>query len=481
MCKPILVTWPLAMLLMDFWPLKRFGWRGDQPLPWNEWKAGLFSGLRLVPEKLPFLILAAGASFVTYQAHKEMGMTEISGVPLWLRFENAFVSYARYLKKAVWPNDLAVLYPHPGEWPDVIVITSFVLLTLISIGVLYSLRRRPYLAVGWLWFLGVLVPAIGIVQVGVQAMADRFAYLPLIGLFIAAVWAANERTLIGAFSGLWLRYAAFISLAACTVMTSHQLSFWKSSIALYEHALKVTDNNYVILNNLAYGLAISNRLDESEAYLRKALNIKKDFPEAHHQLGLVLEIKNDYDEALFHYREAARLKPEWAAPYASLGNLYFLRQQTNEAVHAFEMALQLSPEAPVTQFQLATLLMALGNVRESLEHYRVAMRLRPDWPEVLNNIAWTYATCSDARFRNGREAIHMSERACELSHRKEPVFIGTLAAAYAEAGQYENAQRAANEAIKTALAQGKTNLAIVNRNLLAGYENRRPHRQERSE
>jgi tetratricopeptide (TPR) repeat protein len=477
MCKPILVTWPCAMLLMDFWPLKRFGWRDGQPLPWKEWKAAFLSGLRFVPEKLPFLLLAFVSSFVTFESHKEMGMTEISGLPLWLRFENAFVSYARYLKKAVWPNDLAVLYPHPGEWPDSVVIISVVVLVILTAAVLHSLRRRPYLAVGWFWFIGVLVPAIGIVQVGAQAMADRFAYLPLIGFIIMVVWGAHEYFQGVAGSQGWTTGAAVAALGSCILLTSHQLTFWKDSVALYQHTVKVTDQNYVILNNLGYELAIRNRLDEAEQLFRKVLSIKKDFPEAHQQLALALESKSQYEEALFHYREAARLNPQWAAPYAGLGNLYWLKRQTNDALQAYETSLRLFSKDRVALFQYGSILLAQGRTGEALARYREALSLKPDWAELMNNLAWIYATNPDPKFRDGSEAVRLAEGACGLTKGTNVLFIGTLAAAYAEAGQFDAAEKSAVEAIRLALSQGNPNLADTNRQLLAIYQKKQAYRE----
>jgi tetratricopeptide (TPR) repeat protein len=477
MCKPVLVTWPVAMLLLDFWPLKRFGWNEKGVVPVSELKREMPGVWPLLLEKIPFLVPAFLSSFITFQSHKEMGMTEIHGIPFWLRLENAFVSYARYLKKAIWPNDLAILYPHPGEWPDMLVISSALLLIAITGAVLFFMRRKPYLLIGWLWFLGVLLPASGIVQVGVQSMADRFAYLPMIGIFVMAVWGLTDLSQRISANNMAGKGLAVVSLLACVLATSNQLKYWSSNEALYEHAVHVTDRNYVMLNNLAYHLLQSNRVDEAERYLQEAVSYKPDMAEAHFQLGLLTQSKKHYDEAEKHLSETIRLQPLWPGPYFGLAAVFVAEGRPKEAILMLEKGLGMKPDNLAGQTQLASLLVSQGKVQEGIAFYQSVLRTKPDYPEVMNNLAWIYATSSDGQVRNGAEAVRLAEEACRITKRQDVMFLGTLAAAYAEAGRVGDAETAAGTAIQLATEKGNTELAEINQKLLSTYQKRMPYHE----
>jgi tetratricopeptide (TPR) repeat protein len=346
MCKPVLVTLPFVMLLLDYWPLRRFQQAaGAQP------QQGF---LRLFTEKAPFLLLAATSSVATIVAHQRLGMLQESVTPsLVLRIQNALVSYVRYLGKFFWPTDLAVYYPYPESWPLLRVAVSGILLLLVTLVVISQFRKRPYLVVGWLWFVGALVPFIGLVHAGMQSMADRFAYVPLVGFLIAIVWLACDF----AFSQrLWrpaLALAAVVAILAGIASTRSQIACWKSSETLFEHAIKVTDKNDI----------------------------------AHYALGLALERKGRRSEAIQHYREAIRITPTYTDPIESLGCALAAEDDFDGAIAQFRTALQLSPTSLRAHFHLGLALASKGECAEALDHYERVLVLWPDRPEVVENYA----------------------------------------------------------------------------------------------
>jgi tetratricopeptide (TPR) repeat protein len=476
MAKPILVTLPCALLLLDYWPLRRFSF-SPAAAPGSGVACAPRSVGLLVAEKLPLLALAAASMVITIRAHEGLGFTQtVHGLPLGLRLENALVSYGRYLGKALWPSKLAVLYPHPGAWPDEWVLGSGVLVTALSAAALWRARRAPYLAVGWFWFLGVLVPAIGVVQVGVQAMADRFAYVPLLGLFLAVVWGVAELSARWPRGRVVLVTLSAMVLLACVVVTSVQLGHWRNSITLFSHAVAVTEKNFVMHYDLGVALLEAGRTEEAQRQFAEAVRIRPDYAEAHLQLGLVLLAQEKPAEALDPLGKAARLKPAWPEPLRGLGQALARQGKADEAIAQYTAALQVAPQDVESHAQLAVVLSGQNRVADALRHYEEALRLRPDAPEILNNLAWLRATHPQAEFRNGAEAVRLAERACELTRRKEAVLVGTLAAAYAEAGRFPEAVQAAEEAMALASTAGQTNLALTNQKLLQLYRAGQAHR-----
>lgn len=303
MSKPMLVTLPCVLLLLDYWPLGRLS---------------RHAALRLLLEKAPLFILSAASSVITVKAQRMDGALDAKVLPFGARISNALVSYVAYIYKMIWPTRLAVLYPHPGEtlprWH--VVIASLALIGL-SILIVRGSRKYPYLIVGWLWYLGTLVPVIGIVQVGGQAMADRYAYVPLIGLFIIIAWGTRDltRTLTG--RGYLLACAAALVLIALTMTTWRQLRYWQNSIALFEQALRVTDDNAIAQNNLGAVLVRKGRLDEGLAHLNEAVRLNPNYGTAYDNIAVTLyrqgsiaeQDENRTQEAIDLYRRALELKP----------------------------------------------------------------------------------------------------------------------------------------------------------------------------
>jgi tetratricopeptide (TPR) repeat protein len=490
MSKPTLVTLPCVLLLLDFWPLGRlkiFKSGGAEVKPTktagpgaNPQSPARHSSVGwLLLEKLPLFVLAIASGIVTILAHRGLGMGsyEVHRLPMRLRVENAFVSYARYVGKAIWPAKLSILYPHPGVWPAWQVAGSAALLLAVTGAALWNLKRRPSLAVGWFWFLGVLVPAIGLVQVGVQAMADRFAYVPVIGLFVLIVWGVSDWASAWRQGKVYLGIATGAALAACTVLTSLQLRHWQNSITLFEHVVRVTTNNFVAQNFLSIYLLAAGKPDEALIHVSEALLIRPEVPQFWFQRGEVFAAQHRPAEAIEQYRQAAQLNPKWSEPVKSIGNVLLREGKTNEAIAQYVAANKMAPDDWEAHARLAQVLAAGPDTAAGIEHYREALRLKPDWPETLNNLAWLLATHPNPAFRDGAEAVRLAERACALTGRKRVLYIGTLAAAYAEAGKFGEAVRTAQEARDLAAATGETELAAMNEKLRQLYQAGKPYRE----
>jgi tetratricopeptide (TPR) repeat protein len=497
MAKPVVVTLPFVLLLLDYWPLNRLRLSaaapGTQASSSDGAAAGGSSGSvslgEAVVEKLPFLVVSVVVSVATFFASQAIAGA-LSELPVSARLSNAVVSYARYLAKTVVPIDLAVLYPHPGTWGGPVVFASLFLLGVISLGVLLFLRSRPYLVVGWLWFLGTLVPVIGLVQAGPQAMADRFTYLPHIGLFIACVWGLADLSRELPRRRLVLTSATALALAACLVLSLVQLPYWRSSLTLFSHALGVTQNNVIAHYNLAQALslqaqALADRGRTTEAaavwraslpHYQEALRLQPRYASAESNLGLTLARLGDPAAATNHYLAALRLEPRNEAFHFNLALALASLGQWPAAVEQFRSVLALAPDHAVARFQLALALTTLNRHAEAVREYRELLRLSPNEPEVLNNLAWILAAHPSADLRNGAEAVKLAGRACELTARRQPVFLGTLAAAQAEVGEFEKASETARQACQVARSLGQTNLVQVNEQFLKLYQEHRPAR-----
>jgi tetratricopeptide (TPR) repeat protein len=341
----MLVTLPCVLLLLDYWPLGRLQRaKGEDRFrhqsldekdqePWQvelrspDFRRALF---RLALEKLPLFLLAAASSAITIKAQRMDGALDATVLPLGARLANALVSYVGYIYSMVWPDRLAVLYPHPGESIPVwrVVAAALALVCVTALAIRWS-RKFPYLVVGWLWYLGTLVPVIGLVQVGQQAMADRYAYIPLIGLFIIIAWGVDSLTRRLPSRSYWLAGVAAALLIALTMATRWQLTHWQNSITLFERALEVTDNNEIAHNNLGVVLVRKGRLDEGLAHLYEAVRINPDYGTARTNIAITLYQKGNIEavdesrwpEAVNLYRQALELKPDYAEARQSLDAL----------------------------------------------------------------------------------------------------------------------------------------------------------------
>jgi tetratricopeptide (TPR) repeat protein len=423
MAKPMLVTLPIVLLLMDYWPLRRvqFG-QADQPYsqasvpPVQEYRL-----MRLVREKIPFFALSAASSIVTLYAQQKGGaVSSLKAVPVTFRVINALWAYVLYLAKMVWPVDLAVIYPLPPTLTIAQGLFAGLFLAGISILVFRLAKRHPYFVVGWLWYLVTLVPVIGLVQVGSQSMADRYSYLPLIGIFIMIAWGLR---ITAGDKRIRQTIASAVAVAlvfACAVGTWFQLGYWKNSITLFSHAAETVPDNCIAHEALGLVLAKSGRLDEAVSqyseslriwpeydraligmgnvlvrlgrldeaafYAEKALRLKPGLSEAHFLLGFIRMQQGRNDEALRHYLAGLRTDPENAGIHHIVGVIFGTQGKLDESIEQFKEALRLKPDYVDAHYGLGVSLLRQGKLDESIEQFNEALRLKPDFAQARQSL-----------------------------------------------------------------------------------------------
>jgi len=387
MAKPMLVTLPFAMLLLDYWPLRRFTLQSDaQGRPRFASPSQRQVARQLVREKLPLLALALISSIVTFGVQQRAGaVSELAKLPFNLRLENALVSYTAYIGKMLWPANLSALYPL-SRLPESWVLGSGLALMTVSIAVIREAHRHPYLPVGWLWYLGTLVPVIGLVQVGSQSMADRYTYVPHIGLFIIAAWGIPDLLARWSYGKILLPASAGIVIVACTIVARKQVHCWKDSMTLWQHALEVTADNDVAHNLLGEELAKQRRLEEAIAHYSEALRLNRDNAEAHNNLGLALADQGKIADAMVHYSEALRLKPAFVDAHYNMGLALASQGRMEEAIRQYSEALRINHEFVGAHNNLGVLLATQGKTNEAIAHFSEVLRLKPDNPDAHNNL-----------------------------------------------------------------------------------------------
>ncbi len=386
MTKAMVVTLPFALLLLDYWPLgrlqlKRVSDERDLEQTESEQVDGRRVPLwRLFLEKIPLFVLVGALSAVTFIAQQRGGtMSGLGNVPLKYRLANALVSYVAYISKMVWPSRLAVFYPHPfDKLPLWQVVISALLLLAITITVIWLARRRKYVAVGWLWYLGILVPVIGLVQVGAQARADRYTYLPFIGLFIMIAWGLPDLLAKWKYRSVALGAAALAVLLALSICTRLQLRHWRNNKALFEHAISVTGDNFVMNNNYANILNRIGQVESAIDYFYKALRIKSNSPEVHNNLGNALGKLNRIDEAIKHYKKALEMRPNFAQAHYNLAIALGKQGKIDESIGEYRQALRFRPDNADTLSNLGLALAQKGNFDEAVEYYKKALELEPE-------------------------------------------------------------------------------------------------------
>jgi protein O-mannosyl-transferase len=540
MSKPMLVTLPFVLLLLDWWPLNRFEptTRGPQP--------ATHQALRLVREKTPLFLLAAVSCVMVFLTQKGTGaMVTIADIPLTTRLSNAMVSYGAYIVQMLWPANLAVFYPY-RPIPVWQVMSAGAWLLLITLLTVMFARRLPYLLVGWFWYLGMLVPVIGIIQVGQQARADRFTYLPQIGLCLAIAWTVKDLSASWRYRRALLRVGAFVVIIALTVCAGKQTSYWRDSESLWTHALACTPdnaiaenhlgamyatqgrldaaiqhyqkaleiepNNFDVYNNLANVLVIQRKIPEAIAHYKKALEIRPDYTEAQYNLGVVLASQGRVSEALEHYQKAIQLNPDWAEAHYNLGVVFGLRGQLGEAVEQFQKAVELKPDYADAHGNLAKLLATRGKLDEAVKEYQRTLELVPgsaqahfrfgqalqaqhrfaaaktEYQKALEldpkqlpahlDLAWLLATCPETSLRDGNRAVELAQQVERLSQDGSPHTLDTLAAAYAEAGRFGEAVETAKRALNLNATQNNQPLAEAIQSRLKLYEANAPYHEK---
>ena len=375
MSKAMLVTWPLVMLLLDFWPLERM-------------TGGARQLGRLVAEKIPLFALAAAASVVTLVVQQREGAVKTAAnLSLTARSGNALIAYCRYLGKLGWPRNLAFFYPHPGYWPLWQVLLAGGLLLSITVVLAVNRKRFPFLLMGWLWYCGTLVPALGLVQVGEQAMADRYSYFPSIGMLIFAIWGTHELTRSRRLRVIGSSMAAGAAVIVGMLLTRQQLGYWRNSEALFRHAIEATENNYLAHNLLGVALGRQGRADEAIAELQEAIRLRPAYAEAHSNLGAALGAKGQLDQAIGQFQETIRLRPDHAEAHNNLGVAFDRQGRVDEAISHLQEAVRLKPVSAATHFNLGNALLNKGQVDAAIRQFQQAIRLNPDDANARNNLA----------------------------------------------------------------------------------------------
>ncbi len=490
--KPMLVTLPFVLLLLDYWPLQR----RQTPI------AGLFV------EKTPYFILAAASCMVTFFVQLQGGsVMPLARLPFGMRLANVPVACVRYVAKTFWPAHLAMAYPML-KWPVWAVAGATVLLLLLSGLALWRVRAQPWLAVGWLWFLGTLAPVIGVVQVGMQSMADRYSYIPSIGLFIAVVWAARDWGVrLGARAPAIL---GVLAAAICLVLTARQAACWENDQTLFLHAIQNTKSNFIAYaglgnyeglhghtniaisyletsvrinpnfpssrNNLGRILLMEGRDDEALAQLQKAVSLDPDLADARYNLGYALLAKGRVGEALDQFQAQVNLQPADFKAQNNMGTVLLQNGLAGDAIAYLQKAVEIKPADAEPHYLLGNALFRTGRVAEAIRHYEKAIQLNPDHIQARNDLAWILACHPDPSIRDGARAVALAMRADQLSGGQNPVVIGTLAAGYAEAGRFSDAIAAGKRACQAALAQTNSVLAELLEKRLGFYQAGSPWR-----
>lgn len=519
MSKPMILTFPFLLMLLDVWPLRRTEFTGD----WSEFARRLSP---LVREKIPLFLLVALAAVATYIAQRNVGAVMSEELhPLAARLANVPVAYVRYIILTFWPADLAILYPMPREWPFWQVAGALVILAGMSWLVVRRLSLEPWLAVGWFWFLGTLVPVIGVVQVGNQSIADRYTYVPLIGLFVAVAWSLDAMCVRRPAWSRGIAGAAIVALGLAAFDTHSQLTHWRNGITIFEQAVRTTKDNYIALTNLGNNLARTGQHQRAIALYQDALRIRPDSVEAHYNLASSLGDTGQPQIAEHHYREALRLQPRHAKSHNNLANLLSdsgrvpeaikhydecLRLKPGdvearfnygitladmgkprEAIAQFEAALKHQPDFTRARLQLVTLLVATGKSHEALgqnaellrrnpnsseghvnagsfasaqgdwgaavQHWHEAVRLKPDFLPAVHRLTWTLATHPSAAIRDPKTALELARHFAKLTDPQNAEALNLLAVAHAAGGSFELATKLAQQA----LAAVGTNAAMA--------------------
>jgi tetratricopeptide (TPR) repeat protein len=465
--KPMLVTFPFLLLLLDVWPLERMD-RG--------------SVRRLLLEKIPFLLLSAASCAVTLWAQGSGGAVADWSLSLAARASNALVAPVAYLKQSFAPFSLSVLYPHPGS-ASFAAVAAAALLLAISAAALRWARTRPYFATGWFWYLGTLVPVIGLVQVGWQARADRYTYLPSIGLTVALVWGLRDLWRRLAAGPRLLQAAAVAAVGCLSFLTWLQIGYWKDSTTLYAHGLAVTERNHILHINLGIEEVRRGKLAQGISNFQQAVAIQPGYWYGQLALGAALARDQRPAEAIPYLETALRLHPDSAEGRTALadaaekvGQELFAQGRAPEAAARLEEAVRAQPDSERLRYEHARALVAAGRRAQAKDELRVALRLSPDWPPALTLLAAMLATAPDASPSEGAEALRLARKLLELGGGRDPNDLDLLAAAQAQAGSFAEAAETAQRAIRLAEAAGQTQLARVIAGRLALYKARRPYR-----
>lgn len=388
MAKPMLVTLPFVLLLLDFWPLKRFQYKRDFYLKSEKVNNDVIKKQqRIILEKIPLFIIVLISCIVTFFAQKSEGAIKtLETFSLKSRVANALVSYVNYVFKTIWPHKLAVIYPHPGNTlPSWQIIGAALLIVAACYGAICAAKKYPYIPVGLFWYFGTLIPVIGLVQVGDQAMADRYTYIPLIGIFIVVAWGVSDLFAKWRYQKLFFGAFAAIIIAALASKTFLQLRCWENAVTLFEHAIKVTENNYHAYNNLGTALGTIDP-DRAIAYYKEALKINPADGFALYNLGTILIQKKDYHGAIVYLNKLLKLDPRHIDARNNLAKIFLLQSKLDEAILQYRKILQIDSENAGVNYNLAYVLSTQGKLDEAVLLYNETLRIDPEYSKAHYNL-----------------------------------------------------------------------------------------------
>jgi tetratricopeptide (TPR) repeat protein len=493
MSKSTVVTLPFVLLLLDYWPLARLRQKSQLP--------------RLLLEKLPFLALSAASCAASVIANQG-AVSKHQNNPLLMRIGNALVTYVVYLGKTIYPVHLAALYPFMTHgWPVWQVAAAALLLASLTWGAFALVKSRPFLLIGWLWYLGMLVPMAGVLQAGDQAYADRYTYLPQIGLWIAGTWSVAAWTPQWRHRGPVLAGAAAAILGILLVCSYRQTGYWRDSESLWRHTLDCTVDNYTAHNNLGNALLDQGREGEATAQYQEAVRINPSDPDAlanlahlllkqghpaeamasygqalrinpasapiHEHFGMDLYRLGRVGEAAGEFRKALQIDPDFADAHICLGNILLIQGRPDDGIAEYLAALRINPANALAARSLDGVLIALfqhSQVEDAISRARQALGLFPANPGFQNALAWMLATAPQAALRNGAEALDLAAKASRSTGGGDPGVLRTLAAAYAETGDFSNAAETAQSALQLAQAHSDRDLAGALRREIQLYQ-----------
>ena len=466
MAKPMLVTLPFVMLLLDYWPLGRMPGAG-----------GRGPGVpRLALEKWPFFLLTLLSCIVTFLVQRSShAVASLNQIPMYHRLENAPVAAMGYLLKMFWPSQLAIIYPI-SEISTLAAASSVAVLVFISAAVWLVRKSSPCWLFGWLWFLGTLVPVMGLVQVGSAAMADRYTYFPLIGLFIAVTFGLCDLANRGQFPRTILPTAAVFILIAGLVLTERQLRYWRDSETLFRHALTVTQNSDIAHIDLGVALDLQGKTDEALAEFRKAAQLNPNRYQVHINIANQLDKLGRPAEALAEYREAIRLDPQVPMPHSAAGGKYAEFGRFDDAMKEFSEAERLDPSYALPHVETAKVFFKQGRDAEAVDELRAALRCEPNNVQILAGSAHYLAANRNANARDGKAALVLASKANTLAGGAQLSVLDALGMACAETGDFTNAEAVAQRAIDLATAAKMKNLEPLQLRLQL-YKNHQPWRE----
>ncbi len=474
MSKSMLVTLPCLLLLLDFWPLER--WR----------RQGWWS---LVMEKAPFFLLVVPVSIAAYFAQKSGGQFLLH-FPMSFRLETALMGYARYLEKMFWPANFSMLYPYPDFWPASELLCATALILGMSVAAVALRRQRPYLLVGWLWYLGTLVPVIGLIPLSAQSMSNRYTYLPMIGIALLLVWAVND------LSKQWRRRTVLMAtvvaviLGVCVARTRGEIVYWKNGETLWRRAVAVTPKNFMA--HYCLGLVLSHTYpDEALAEYQKSVDAYPDYADAQRELAILASNNGRLSESLIHYKKAIELDPQNSWTYHGLGLTLLELGRATDAVPPLLKAVEVDPQNAPYKDDLEKFLLSSGQQTDIVSNFLATVRSNPvaftnfleaakfdtNHFALFNNMAWFFAAFPDPQLRNGQYAVRLATRACEITDYKTNYCVGTLAVAYAEDTRFDDAIATAQRACSLVSAAGQPELLKQYQALLELFRSHQPYHE----